>query len=631
MGKPTKNGVERESTVTINETLNGSLHKKGSVAHDDFGNPLGTSFNGLAPQASSLKTKTSPLGPYTPAQDSVAGLPSQEHAQGIKVRDDRSSERKQGVFRMQFTHTILLVSILAIGAMVGGGMLLYLRAVEALEEGAFELSEQETGQIQEKLRQSFSAPIKAAESFKNWVYHTTDGGMRNQTTRDAMMHSIKYHALSYIESSHILQETGVVLLPKTPTNADPREPQDSRNMFYSHVWYDIFKNGTREYVHAYYNPTEQQFDEAPGAQFYYRPVCTVAALNFTTGKEIGFSASPPFPPDSYVKLTADWDKFPVRGSTDPEIRAWRTEYTKLQLTLENKKGAAVQYGATETVLNHQWRAPQMWVSGDLNHYAFMAYDTLLEPPTDPLHPFFGFGGVQISTYFIFYSWDSIVSAHSDEDTTVVVYDRSKGFVYSPTNAARSASAACDSAKNGTAETHTGAKMILCSGHVNDSTTPVIYDLFRNDDGIDEFKEISLNGEAHYVNYKHIYKSVTTYLNESGEERVATQIDVVVAWARKSAVVRGQITEVISILTIFVVGVFVMFVVLFTAQLVIIGRPMHSLVIATEAMANLDIEVAKHAINETVWQHTPPPSPPSMSTLPATPSVVRLFACQSQGG
>eukprot|EP01061_Rhynchopus_euleeides_P016358 TRINITY_DN2763_c1_g3_i2.p1 TRINITY_DN2763_c1_g3~~TRINITY_DN2763_c1_g3_i2.p1 ORF type:complete len:1213 (+),score=394.83 TRINITY_DN2763_c1_g3_i2:122-3640(+) len=470
--------------------------------------------------------------------------------------------------------------------MVGGGIILYLRAVHALELGVQELSTKETEEISNRLRQFFEVPITTRDGFRNYLYHTQDRGIRGQTAREAMMHSVKSVSLTHIETSYILQEVGVVLLPKLKTHPNGTRYADAREILYSHVWYDINKDNTRTYVHAYYMPGEQVFNESVNG-----PLVEVAEIDRVTGQYTG-ERGKTFDAASYSRNTQRMLEFPTEGMS-LEINsssAIRTNYTDSD-------------SPKEMVTNNEWRRPIMWIANDSNAYAFSAHDSIALPPLDADHPFHGFGAVQISTYFIFHSWDVIINKHEDENTIRFVYDRDLMYIYSPTTNARNTEE-CQSALQKRIKSHDREVMEKCSGSVSTSNRR-IQDLVANDDGSDTFSESTIDGERYYVSYKGVYSSKTTKYGLNAENdpsnhydnKSRTDLNIAVVWARRSSVVREEITEVIIIFVVFVVGVFMMFIILFTAQLVIIGRPMKALVSATEAMANLDTHRAHEVIQD----------------------------------
>ena len=504
------------------------------------------------------------------------------------MRGRRPAERparrpeKNGLFRIPFTHTILIVSILAIAAMVGGGVILYLRAVRALELGVEELSAKETDEIARKMQQFFEDPILAHEGVASYLYHTNDSGVQGQTVENIMFNTVKYVALSHIESSHILSEVGVVLLPKLILHPNGTRSTDQENIVYSHVWYDIEKDLSRQYVHAYYIPGVNRYDAENK-----KPKVRVAKINRTTGAENGETGQD-FTPSGYYENTLNFLKFP----TEPESDTIINSSCSIRTDLDNPD-------TTEHVINQEWREPTMWTSENNNTYSFSAHDSILLPPTDPDHPFHPYGAVQISTYFIYIAWNEVLRRAEGDSTLVFIYDRHHRYIYSPSNLTNTAeSEECRSGLNGELVSHSFSLMKLCSGSVDDAGL-LVKDLVDADEGIDKFEEVDVGGESYYVSYKAVYRSYTTKYGRNADSnynnKSSVDQDIAIVWARRSAVVRAEITEVITIFVVFVVGVFTMFVILFTAQLGIIGKPMKALVIATEAMANLDTKTAQKAL------------------------------------
>eukprot|EP01061_Rhynchopus_euleeides_P016357 TRINITY_DN2763_c1_g1_i2.p1 TRINITY_DN2763_c1_g1~~TRINITY_DN2763_c1_g1_i2.p1 ORF type:complete len:502 (+),score=150.61 TRINITY_DN2763_c1_g1_i2:97-1602(+) len=460
----------------------------------------------------------------------VGSTPATTNASTPRVRwRERESPRPRGI-RIAFTHTILIVAVLAIAAMLGGGIILYLRAVYALELGVKELSQKETDEIANKLRQSFSAPIKNGEALRNYYYHTTDKGIIDHTTEDVMETSVKYHSLSSIQSSSIIQEVGVVLLPKhLKQKQDDNDTSVLQNedLAYSHVWYDILENGTRQYIHAHYFPGRQEINRTLGSKYYGRPLTVMEKINVTTGEVYG-KVSKPFSPDAYVNNTLKAAVFPNNLSSSTDIEWSHTQSSRIDLTIDTENVSRL-----ENFTNKEWREPQMWISEDDNYYAFCAWDSVLVPPQEPQHPFYGYGAVQISAFFIFYEWDDIVSEHRDNETLVVVFDRHHQYVYSPTNRSEEEGTpeehvtlralACAQLFNETnAESHNNEKMATCSRVMNETT--VFRDIKANDDGTDKFDLVWIDGEQYYVSYKGIYHSNTT--NAYG---TSTRLDVAVVW------------------------------------------------------------------------------------------------------
>ena len=562
------------------------------------------------------------------SQGSGSGMRRRRGGQTHTVSWREKEEARSAGVRVSFTHTILFVSVLAIAAMVGGGIILYLRAVYALELGVEELSQKETEEIANKLQLSFSVPIRSGTALKNYYYYTSDSGVVNASTYHAMTESVKYHGLSSIQGSSVIQEAGVVLLPKHKDDQYTDASLDSENMYYSHVWYDILRDNTTEYTHARYAPGHQPFDTTDtSSEFYLRPVTERDIIHPISGVVSG-TLEKPFSPDSYVNNTLDAEKFPYVGGADTELIITKTVNTHIDLSIDTEIG--IDQDVQDEYVNHEWRTPQIWVSSDNFTYAFCAWDAIYEPPKDPAHPFAGFGAVQISMFFVFHAWDGIVAEHRDDDTIVVVYDRHHGYVYSPSyqDPENATDTPCQIAVRSLQESHNDSRMAVCSSQLSDSQT--YKDIKSNDEGYDRFALVDLDGEEYYVSYKHIYRSYTTNIKNG---TTSTTLDIAVMWGRKSSIVRAEITKVITILIIFVVGVFLLFVVLFAAQLIIIGKPMKALVAATEAMAQLDVEGAKKALNKSVCKCEGVHSTTQFLKNPLCfqlSTAMRLLRCQGQG-
>ena len=516
-------------------------------------------------------------------------------------KNARDSPRQCG--QVRHAHTIFIVSVIAMAAMVGGSVTLYLRAIRELEESTEELSQEQASAAAQTLQRFFLEPQKSARAFRNYIFHTTDRGVLNATMRDTMMRAVKHRALDYITKSQVLFEVGIVLLPKrpaVPANVSRPNKLDWEQMVYSHVWYDVLQNGT-DFTHAHYIPGEQPFDTA---NYSGRPLTTLHRIDEKTGQFIG-NNSLPFPPDHYARYTEQMPVYPVEGNPDPSIATVRTVSTAVSTDLEkDNRFTADGSHPTEEVLDAEWRSPQMWTSTDGTIYSFLAWDTFWAAPTDPAHPFHGYGMVQVSTFFIFGSWDRALGAMLNADsaeTILYVYDRQKHYLYSPSNS--TASDKCKEEVNFELNSHE-SKMSECSVSMKD--TLLTSDILDLDTGKDRFVMASLDGEDYYLRFKHVYKTETTVLETN---RSAVRMDAAVVWARKKTVVVRKANELLVIFALFLAGIFLVFLVLFTAQLAVVNRPLRALMKATQAMADLDMRRARRALDSITVCARPHPGHP----------------------
>eukprot|EP00755_Sulcionema_specki_P039941 Sspe_Gene.113764::Locus_98504_Transcript_1_1_Confidence_1.000_Length_773::g.113764::m.113764 len=186
---------------------------------------------------------------------------------------------------------IFLTTLISTTASLMGGLIMYFQSIEALESTVEQISRAETQELALQLNRSVIEPmnlIKGMELFfltadnipGNSTYCTGENMKRCAAEWDRVA---KWYEFSVISASDIIQEVGVVLLTDEVT--DP-------NFFYTHVWYDILRNGSRDFVHSHYSVNTPGFYIPPENQTETDTAYHLArtnSINTTTGETIAYA------------------------------------------------------------------------------------------------------------------------------------------------------------------------------------------------------------------------------------------------------------------------------------------------------------------------------------------------------
>eukprot|EP01065_Artemidia_motanka_P000213 TRINITY_DN1008_c0_g1_i2.p1 TRINITY_DN1008_c0_g1~~TRINITY_DN1008_c0_g1_i2.p1 ORF type:complete len:1374 (+),score=412.60 TRINITY_DN1008_c0_g1_i2:269-4390(+) len=370
--------------------------------------------------------------------DGGGGAPPAEEDPRLELRkegDLRAPEmtheeamiRKFCTFSM--VRTLITACVLACVVSLTGGIYMYSRSLQSLQDSVQDASFTDTLRIAEKLLTSVRDCNVAVANLQTFFVDNDkqimSGANAYAETRE-WDHKIRWYEYATVSNSPTVQEAGIILLPHTVDDPD---------YFYSHVWIDFPQHG-EEYVHARYglflsdvpaDPALRDNDSwgAPSPPMGYhtsRPVSDAAkAWGFKDGTATDAN-----------QTDADWPKLHIArvnllNSTTGEslfyaynasgITSFHSMVPNTTLPLSqwpaDFRPAGWQRGPDPGMIMSRWRTPQVWYASDFTPYVFTAFDVVRAPPPPP-HPWSRYRAVLTQAYFVFRTWNQIISDFKQE-------------------------------------------------------------------------------------------------------------------------------------------------------------------------------------------------------------------------
>eukprot|EP01062_Namystynia_karyoxenos_P058947 TRINITY_DN50387_c0_g1_i1.p1 TRINITY_DN50387_c0_g1~~TRINITY_DN50387_c0_g1_i1.p1 ORF type:complete len:1341 (+),score=386.01 TRINITY_DN50387_c0_g1_i1:125-4147(+) len=354
--------------------------------------------------------------------------------------------------------TIFVACLLAAAISLVGGVYMWQQSLKTLDTSIEETSFADIEYVSGQLNDSVLACQKSVDAMLSMFYHT-DAALQSCTRDTAGAEQAKawdtvlrWWQFSRVVSSPSVQEMGYILLPYR---------LDDPNLHYTHIWYDLKADGTREYVHARYG-SHLSAHPGPGGDpedwegrnvgYYQAPGTVNGHPDFHDGVG-GSPTSWETPPKWHVARTDVINETTgqhIRWAYDFAVTKWNSPNL-----VENRTGfrSVGEWEAgyepvgwkrgPEPAVMHRWRDPQVWYASDSNPYIFTAYDLVMAPPQAP-HPWSGYRAILAQGYFVFAGWSDVIMTYARESESrssyaapvIVLYDLRTHVVYASTNGDR---------------------------------------------------------------------------------------------------------------------------------------------------------------------------------------------------
>ena len=436
---------------------------------------------------------------------------------------------------------ILTATFVSTSSSMAGGLVLYFQGLESLEASVRETSEGETRSLQESVVQVFDKTAEFLGVMKAFIYSNERFHDNNSEEWANLTRSLWY---AQVATSDILYDSVLTLYTEGTTNS---------SMFYSGVWSDVLRNGSKELLYGVYGAHQ------PASHFVVQngEFKDMIVQTFRMNGRTGYLENTSFyhwSAAAYVETTADLD--PREGGEIPDLFA-AIEHPSLE--------------KVEHIASAVWRPPAKWYSSDGNLYAFTELFAAFHPPPPP-HPFSTYRVVCIQVGFLYAAFESAFEDYkaARPDTTAVVYGRESGVVYVSTTGEKMISPRCS-------KENIGADCFLQPSDL----PPHAYDavLRLKDEPFGSFGKMRLDGKEHFVRKVHVHK------------------DLELLWMRPVSSVQGKVEEALNLLIIFTMLVLVFDSVISILEVWYIALPLKRLSRAIRAIGNMETETAMEAIRK----------------------------------
>eukprot|EP01061_Rhynchopus_euleeides_P022952 TRINITY_DN3744_c0_g1_i2.p1 TRINITY_DN3744_c0_g1~~TRINITY_DN3744_c0_g1_i2.p1 ORF type:complete len:994 (+),score=321.27 TRINITY_DN3744_c0_g1_i2:104-2983(+) len=427
--------------------------------------------------------------------------------------------------------------VLSTGSSIAGGLVMYFQGLEALEDTVRDSSASEVSGMHGKLEVQMSKVTDSAQTLKHFLYSHERIKGRDSAEWSALVRTLSFAQLA---SSDVLYSSSVFVHPHSVTN---------RSVFYSGSWGDVLADGSRDIVFGVYG------DFMPAEMF----VAGDGVIENMTMHAYGLDSG-----TGYIReLSYTWQgasDFMVLGNLNITDLAVRDMPLKAHVP-----GSRVAL----------WSDALVWVSRDMNPYAYTQLDMVYDPPPAP-HPWSTFKFVQMRVGFLFKSFQPPFDEYRTEhpDTTLLLVERSTGVVYASTEGGMIPDW-CQPTTRG------GGDLLTLSCALNvGNLSQAVQEGFQSLAGMayGEFKSTKVGGKQYFLRRE---------LSVRGLELV---------WMRPASSVDGKVQEALMYLVIFTTIVLVFDLAISIAEVTFIALPMKRLAVAVNAVSIMETDAAASVLD-----------------------------------
>ena len=425
-----------------------------------------------------------------------------------------------------------------------GGLVLYLKAVEALEDDVRATSE---GDVHE-LRTSILRVYEKTEGFMHDIraFTSSADGIHNNN-QQTWSDTLRALFFSYVKSSEMLYFIGAELHPYNPLSND--------TVFYATVWVDQDKDQENQYTFAetgnYMNET--LWGENEGS-------LTVSCRTHMLTVDGGYVGEYLY---DYLR-NRDFTEFmnaDPRNGVGPDLFEGRP------------KGDVVGAAASSWVPYDKWFTP----SGGVYAYTFV-YAVFVPPP--PPHPWSSFRAAALLIGFNYEVLEPIFKKfkESRRDTTAVLVDRESRVVYASTTQFQMVPDWCQPqvGVSGIISRQSDCYLKIDDfGPGNEDLTETMRDLYVDSADIEfgVFAQRSLNGREHFI------------------RRTAVRGTMELLWIRPVASVEGKMNDALIALLLFTALVLIIDIIISVLEVIYIALPLRKIAKSIESMGVLKVEAS----------------------------------------
>eukprot|EP01061_Rhynchopus_euleeides_P022954 TRINITY_DN3744_c0_g1_i5.p1 TRINITY_DN3744_c0_g1~~TRINITY_DN3744_c0_g1_i5.p1 ORF type:complete len:1010 (+),score=346.75 TRINITY_DN3744_c0_g1_i5:26-3031(+) len=437
------------------------------------------------------------------------------------------------------TAVILLAMLLSTTASLGGGLVMYFKGLESLEDSLRETSSGEikvlVGGVQ-GVQDELQSVMKV---MKKYVYSRERIRGTDPLEWAATIRSL---AIPQVSESSVLYTSSVACITHDPYN---------RSGMYVGTWGDLLANKSRELVHSYYTSAAPPEDYAyvNGSLAVNTPAYTVDNEGYLEG------------------LSYEWDSENIFTDSPPRDNVTGLPVQKPHVEYDWAK----PWGDS---LATRWWTPLKWVSSDKNVYAYIEIEAIFAPPPAP-HPWSTYKEVLLYVGLVVSAFqptfDDYHALHPD--TTALLVDRDTEIVIASTFTNGMIPDSCPQVSIDTVD-----EKVTCANRINTTSQAVqeAYTTLREVD-YDAFINRDLDGGEYYL------------------RRMRSLRNYEVIWMRPASSVNGKVQEALMYLVIFTSIVLAFDLAISIAEVVFIALPMKRLSVAIRSVADMKTEEAAAAL------------------------------------
>ena len=454
----------------------------------------------------------------------------------------RSKKKGCGVPIMSM---IMVATVFSTASSMAGGLVLYFQGLSSLEASVKETSAGEVASLRDSIVAVLDKTSEFTGAMQKILYSLETIKTNNSEEWANITRTLLF---SLVSSSPILFTCGIFAIPYDKHDG---------SAFRSLAWVDPRKDGSQDYVYAYYGPHKNQTeyfprDETTGEVLYmWVRAWALYGLGYLGDYLYMWDALSALD----GTLPAWWDpKNPIIPADD--TRDWDEDW--------RAPGAAGSF----------WWAPVKWYSRDLL-YTFTDLESYYVPPPAP-HPWSGYRGLVFYVGFLYSSWvpPFVEYKKSRPDTTALIVDRVTTVVYVSTTGDNMIPERCQ-----TVGTNVDLDLECASRVANlPEYLQQAYVKF-NAEPFDVFTKLTLDGDEYFARKTHIFSNAELF------------------WLRPVSSIQGEVNKALVLLIIFTSVVLAFDIMISVVEVVFIALPLKRSSQAIQALGNLDTAVAASAVEE----------------------------------
>eukprot|EP01063_Lacrimia_lanifica_P015316 TRINITY_DN22114_c0_g1_i1.p1 TRINITY_DN22114_c0_g1~~TRINITY_DN22114_c0_g1_i1.p1 ORF type:complete len:1310 (+),score=413.42 TRINITY_DN22114_c0_g1_i1:101-4030(+) len=522
-------------------------------------------------------TSATPRGVHNLADTTAETFPPQ---------DDGGAPAASGWWPIRIGYQVIfVVMLLFIVLGQSGGVVLYYRSQNSLDDQAEKLSRAKTSKTSDRVLEHINATKDIAYGMERYMRYGMGLHQKlGMSAEDDLFHAMSYGIpfLTRFEGP-FLQSVEVMLLPDDETGGFP-----SHDLMYQKVWWSDLKTGERKYHFASYLPS---MNKARPAAPDGTPQCHYAPQDRT----VQAIATAITPVDSLkAKLSTTVPEFGVNV------------YDQLK-QINDIKRRYLMKGApnttTESSLAHdEYLEPHVAFAEDGAPYLAFTYRALFNrmPDNHSWGPHWGFS---IALSFKIGNWEEVARevVGSDFGGRVVVYDLAMGIVYAaaqheddPDSGATDTLSGCRLEDGNTTSPLSATMSSRCVVHPirhSPAVRDAFHDHHRSDTQPSSFDVMLLGDDAYFTQFESIFRQVP----EADALSNIADIHVAAAVLYSTSETGTNVHSAQIVLLVFFVAVILIYLVLCLVQYFLVNLPLEQLVTASNLMASLKVEQASQTV------------------------------------
>eukprot|EP01061_Rhynchopus_euleeides_P042878 TRINITY_DN747_c0_g1_i4.p1 TRINITY_DN747_c0_g1~~TRINITY_DN747_c0_g1_i4.p1 ORF type:complete len:852 (+),score=255.28 TRINITY_DN747_c0_g1_i4:117-2558(+) len=437
---------------------------------------------------------------------------------------------------------ILIATLMSTMSSMAGGLILYFQGLESLEDSMAETSDGELKSLRGKLLEQLHVVESSTSTLKKFVYSHERINTYNSSDWESLIRSFEY---AQVSAAATLYSSAMALVPHDWTN---------RSAFYTAVWGDVLRNGSRELVYGSYN------DQLPEDMF-------VVMEDNSTLKNMTIPSYSLHSDTGYIdKFVYEWDG---KSTYVLDQAAYNPRNGPSDIPLPGG-GVYTDPPVAGSVMS-RWNSPRRWYASDGNMYTYTELEAIYVPPPPP-HPWSSYKSVLLYVGFLYQSFQPPFMDYKAErpDTTAMLVDRSSAVVYASTEGGIIPDWCQPQGGGDNTPTDLGCSLNVAN------LSKAVQAGYRAVAGkpYGTFMKATLDGEEYFLR------------REDGKH-----LNLELVWMRPTSSVQGKVQEALVLLIIFTVLVLAFDATVSVLEVVFIALPMRHLATAIAAVGDMETEEA----------------------------------------